>query len=255
MPDDKDLGLEQEQDAVTMMVVRPKGLELLSEEPVAPVPTPAPARAAASPDKAFRASLQRFEEEYEAKASLLEELIDMALPEAKQVARSIRSEAAESDPEQVKKLEALLGNLTEKARATEWLDTPALRLDGTLVPPEPQGVGAGDSGALVGHETWLLMDGRLVVVDMLCTWAMEGERLRESTTVIQAREVKRTDVVRDCNLVKVLTVLRKCLYLDQEAQAPELAERRERFDSLVRDLTRAMTKHNVQLRRVGDSPA
>jgi hypothetical protein len=254
MSDEKNLGSEQEQDAVTMMVVRPKGLELPSEEPVAPAP--APARKAVSPEKTFRASLSRFEEEYEAKASLLEELIDIALPEAKQVAHSIRSEAEGSDPEQLKKLEALLGSLSEKARATDWLDTPALHLDGTLVPPEPQGISAGDSGALVGHETWLLMDGRLVTVDVLCTWAMEDERLRESTTVVQAREVKRTDVVRDCNLVKVLTVLRKCLYLEQEGpQAPDLAERRERFDLLMRDLTRAMGKHNVQLRRVGDSPA
>jgi hypothetical protein len=254
MSDEKNLGVEQDSDAVTMMVARPKGLELLTEEPVAPAP--APARKAVPPEKTFRASLLRFEEEHEALASLLEELIDIALPEAKQVARSIRAEAAESDPEQVKKLEALLGSHSEKARATDWLDTPALRLDGTVVSPEAQGAAPGDSGALVGHETWVLMDGRLVTVDVVGTWAQEGECLRKSTTVVRAREVKRTDVVRDCNLVKVLTVLRKCLYPEQEGQpAPDLAERRERFELLVRDLTRALSKHNVQLRRVGDSPA
>jgi len=252
MSDEKNLGSEQDSDAATMVVKRPKGLELLTEETAAPAS--APARKPVSPEKAFRASLLRFDEEDEAKASLLEELIDIALPEAKQVARSIRAESAESDPEQVKKLEALLGSHAEKARATDWLDTPALRLDGTL--PEAQGASAGDSGALVGHETWLLMDGRLVTVDVVGTWAQEGERLRKSTTVVRAREVKRTDVVRDCNLVKVLTALRKCLYLEPQGQpAADLAERRERFDLLVRDLTRAMTKHNVQLRRVGDSPA
>jgi hypothetical protein len=112
---------------------------------------------------------------------------------------------------------------------------------------------------MLGRDLYLLMDGRLVTVDTLGTWSLTQEELRTNATIVHAREVGLADAVRAFNFMLILVAMRRCLYQElpaQQAEAiPDLAGRRERFDALVADLTSAMSKHNLRLRRVGDSPA
>jgi hypothetical protein len=210
-------------------------------------------------ERAFLMALGPLEDEAAAKAALLEELIDLVLPEVKRVAKPLRAYDKVSKPERVQELEKLFGTLAAKARGTSWLDEPALPLCGGKVPTDAVGATPQDSGVILGHELFLLASGKLVIVDSVGTWSVQDKRLVADTTIVHARQVDLGEVVREFNLSLLLLTLRNLLHPRTASPAgepsPELTERQDRFDALVADLSKVVAAHVVRLRRVGDSPA
>jgi hypothetical protein len=210
-------------------------------------------------EDAFWGSLQRFEEEVEAKAGLLSELVELVLPEAKLSAKPIRASDKVSDPQRVQMLELLFGSIPKQARAAPWLDMPAVSLLGGKMPADAFGASPEDSGIILARELFLLVDGRLAFVESVGTWSVKDRALQADTTIVRAREVQPHEVIREFDLMFLLVSLRRVLHNNlptlEGLHVPDLTERRERFDALVADLSTAMGEHVVRLRRVGDSPA
>jgi hypothetical protein len=219
-----------------------------------------PARPSEDPrEDVFWSSLQRFEEEVEAKAALLSELVELVLPEAKLSAKPIRASDKVSDPQRVQMLELLFGTIPTRARAAPWLDMPAVALLGGKLPADAVGASAEDTGIILARELFLLVDGRLAAVESVGTWSVKDRGLLADTTIVRARELQPHEVIREFDLMFLLVALRRVLHDNlptlEGRHVPDLAERRERFDALVAELTTAMSEHVVRLRRVGDSPA
>jgi hypothetical protein len=204
----------------------------------------------------------RIEERAKAEAAVLEELIDIVLPELRLLAKPIREDAAlEGEARQQALLEELFGSLPARARQAEWLDVPGVHLGGSL---KMQGMfGAfqpDDRGAVTGSMLFLLVDGRLVEVHQAGIWSSQGKVINKSTSVIVAtRVVKAADIMREYELVDMIMALRNALHMDlqvlKDRHVPDIAERRVRFDAIVTEYTKLMSQHCEQLRRVGDSPA
>ncbi|HEX8822079.1 MAG TPA: hypothetical protein VF794_19285 [Archangium sp.] len=217
-----------------------------------------PARSGEDPrEEAFWSSLQRFEEELSAKAGLLSELIELVLPEVALTAKPIRSFDKVSSPERVRALETLFGTIPTRERTVAWLEVPAVVLLGGKTPADAFRGSPQDSGVILAHELYLLVDGRLASVESVGTWSVADERLVADTTIVRAREVRPDEVLREFDLMFLLVALRGLLHNKHPAlegrHVPDLAERQERFAALVTDLTEGMAEHLVRLRRVGDS--
>jgi hypothetical protein len=204
----------------------------------------------------------RIEERAKAEAAVVEELIDIVLPEVKLLAKPIRSACTlEGEKRQQALLEDLFGSLAARQRQSEWLDVPGMHLAGSI---ENHGMFHGfqpnDSGATTGSNLLLLVDGRLVEVHLAGTWKSQGNMINEVTTVIVAtRVVKAADVMRDYELVDIIMLLRNVLHDDlqvlKDRHVPDIAERQVRFDAIVTEYTKLVSQYSEQLRRVGDNPA
>ena len=217
-----------------------------------------PARPSEVPrEDVFWSSLERFAEENTAKAGLFSELIELVLPEVALSAKPIRSFDKVSTPERVRALEGLFGSIPARERASAWLDVPAVSLLGSKTPADAFGASPKDSGIILARELFLLVDGRLAVVESVGTWSVADERLVADTTIVRTRAVKPEEVIREFDFMFLLVSLRGVLHNTQPAlegrHVPDLAERQQRFAALVADLTQGMAEHIVRLRRVGDS--
>ena len=204
----------------------------------------------------------RVEERARAEAAILEELIDIVLPEVKLLAKPIRSHCAlEGGERQRAQLEDLFGSLPARQRQAEWLEVRGMCLAGGL---RNQALFGGfqpnDSGALTGSRLFLLVDGRLVEVFQAGTWSSEDKTINTSTAVIVGtRVVKAAQVMRDYELVDMVMALRNVLHVSLKVlegrHVPDLTERQARFDAIVSEYAKLVGQHSEQLRRVGDNPA
>jgi len=213
-------------------------------------------------EQAFWQALNQDDEATQAKAALLEELIEIVLPEAKLSAAPVRKmDGGAGSPERVAELERLFGNLAAKARTVAWLDEPSVILGGGYSAPFKQAEAAvnGDTGFLEGERLHLLMDGRLVVVRLAGVWFVENNVMDTAHVIVETREVTPAEAVEEFPFRFTLSALRMCLMQDysflKDKHVPDLAERTERFVHLVIEYGQAVTEHVARLRRVGDSPA
>ena len=203
------------------------------------------------------------EDRLRAEATLLEELFALALPECRLLARSIRAFYAPGRPEEDgARLEAFFGSLPARHRQSEWLDVPAVHLCGFSEHPGAfHDAREGDAGASLTHAYWLLMDGRVVELHLVGTWAVLQREVRSTgQTIVGTRVVETVDAVRAAGgLSDIVTNLRRGLHQDYKVlegkHVPDLAERRARFDAIVTDYAALVCDANEGLRRVGDRPA
>lgn len=204
--------------------------------------------------------LDKFESRLQAEAAILEEACDIVLPEIKLVAKPIRTAFSEPS-ENLEELEKLCGTLPARHRQADWLDVPAFHLDGAT-----NFLGAftdaqdGDTGIHMSKAYYLLVDGRLVEVHGVGSWAVVGTELRDvRRTIVSSREVTHKEVVNDANVADVFMKLRHSLHMSlhgiEGKHVPDLGERRARFDEIVMQYTSLVQRFAEGLRRVGDSPA
>jgi hypothetical protein len=204
----------------------------------------------------------RIEEQAKAEAAIIEELIDIALPEVKLMAKPIRTDSLLAGEERQRAvLEDVFGSLPARQRKAEWLDVPAISLAGRLENQALYGdFQPNDSGAFTGSRLYLLMDGRLVEVQLAGTWSSQDRTIDKTTLlIVGTRVVKAVDVMREYELVDMIMALRNALHVNLKVLAnrhvPDLAERQTRFDAIVNEYTKLVGQHCEQLRRVGDNPA
>lgn len=184
----------------------------------------------------------RIEEQSKAEAAIVEELIDIVLPELKLLAKPIRADwlfKEEGDERQRALLQELCGSLPARQSQAEWLDVAGISLAGSLGNPALYGdFQPHDTGALIGSRLYLLVDGRLVTVQLAGTWRSQDRTIGTSTLVmVGTRVVKAVEVMRDYALVDMSLALRNALHLDLKVLAgrhvPDLPERPARFDAIV----------------------
>jgi hypothetical protein len=204
----------------------------------------------------------RIEERARAEAAVVEELIDIVLPELNLLAKPIRADCSIAGEERQRAmLEDLFGSLPARQRQAEWLDVRGVHLAGGLKNHgRLEGFQPNDSGAFTGASLFLLVDGRLVEVHQAGVWSSRERTIDKSTTVVVAtRVVKAAEVMRDYELVDMIMALRNVLHVNLKVlegrHVADLSERQARFDAIVVEYTRQVGQHTEQLRRVGDSPA
>ncbi|MDY7230296.1 hypothetical protein [Hyalangium rubrum] len=238
-----------------------------ASQPSAPPPQAAPAQApseeeAITPEQAkefFLSVLDYGQEEADAKAGILEELMDLILPEASAIARPIRAPSPE-DAKAVEKLEKQFG-VAVREQAAAWLNEPAIRLAGASRMLEPRTGGATESGGVLRRELFMLGDGRLVTVETVNTWFMEGEKRVSGDTLVGAREVSAAEVLRLFDFVAVLKALLETLFdgasalKNRNEQALAIVERSGRFFTIIAQVAVGMKENADRLRRAGDTPA
>ncbi len=215
-----------------------------------------------SPEEAkefFLSVLDYGQEEHDAKAGILEELMDLVLPEARAIAQPIRPPTAE-DAKAVENLEKQFG-VAVREQAAAWLNEPAIRLAGASRMLEPRSGSRTESGGVLRRELFMLTDGRLVTVETVGTWHMEGSRRVSGDTLVGAREVTAAEVLRLFDFVVVLKALLETLFdgasfLKQKGeQALAIVERSGRFFTIIAQVAVGMKENADRLRRAGDTPA
>jgi hypothetical protein len=234
----------------------------VSLEPQAARPQAGTDEEAITPEQAkefFLSVLDYGQEEHDAKAGILEELMDLILPEARAIAQPIRAPSAE-DAQAVQKLEQQFG-VAVREQAAAWLHEPAIRLAGASRLLEPRTGTATESGGVLRRELFMLSEGRLVTVETVNTWFMEGTRRVTGDTLVGAREVSAAEVLRLFDFVSVLKALLESLFdgasaLKQKGeQAPGIVERSGRFFTIIAQVAVGMKENADRLRRAGDTPA
>jgi hypothetical protein len=248
----------------------PKPQEAAPPEQAAPPQPSSPAQPpksaaeeeAITPEQAkefFLTVLDYGQEEHDAKAGILEELMDLILPEARAIAQPIRAPSPE-DAKAVEKLEQQFG-VAVREQAAAWLNEPAIRLAGASRLLEPRKGTSIESGGVLRRELFMLGDGRLVTVETVNTWYMEGPRRVSGDTLVGAREVTAAEVLRLFDFVSVLKALLETLFdgagaLKQRGeQALAIVERSGRFFTIIAQVAVGMKENADRLRRAGDTPA
>jgi hypothetical protein len=198
------------------------------------------------------------DERQRAEASVLEELIDIVLPELGLMATSIRAHYTSQD--EVGEVEALAGTQPARHRQAEWLDVPGHRLHGSRpLLGAAQDTQEGETGMLISHELWLLTDGRLVEICAVARTRFVSKRLLQQWTLLETQVVKVLEAVADFPFEGILLSLRSQLRLNQPAlkdkHVADLAERQVRFDAVVKTYSDLVWSFAEDLRRAGDSPA
>jgi hypothetical protein len=234
----------------------------------APQTQPAPPPQAGTDDEAispeqakefFLSVLDYGQEEHDAKAGILEELMDLILPEARAIAQPIRAPSPE-DAKAVEKLEQQFG-VAVREQAAAWLHEPAIRLAGASRLLEPRKSAPTESGGVLRRELFMLTDGRLVTVETVNTWYMEGARRFTGDTLVGAREVSAAEVLRLFDFVSVLKALLETLFdgagvlKRRGEQALAIVERSGRFFTIIAQVAVGMKENADRLRRAGDTPA
>jgi hypothetical protein len=198
-----------------------------------------------------------------AEAALFVELVELALPEIKLMARPVRGlyTCRDGDPHgDMAAVSAFLGSQPARHQQAEWLDVPGERLTGIgLNVGVPKDVKDGETGVLLGRDLWLLTDGRLVEVCCVGRWRIISKRLHLQRSIITTRPIDAHEAVHEFPLDGVLINLRGYLHRDYALMrmepGPGLAERQARFDVLLKESARLMTARTEGLRHAGDSPA
>lgn len=249
-------------------------LPLMSEELKRP-DEPAPSQQPAAPVMSFGDEQEQFtpqmarefflsvldygQEEHAAKASILQELVDLLLPEAQAIAQPIRSQST-SDARSPEALEQQFG-VTVRERAASWLHEPAVRLAGSSRRLEPRTASPDESGGELRRELFLLTDGRLVTVETVGTWHTKDSLRVSGDTLVGAREVDPAEVLRSYDFVSILKVMLETLFegaqflKERNAQSGDIVERSGRFFTIIAQVAVSMKESADQLRRVGDTLA
>jgi hypothetical protein len=198
------------------------------------------------------------DERQRAEAAVLEELIDLVLPELPLMARPLRAHYTSQD--EVAEVEALAGTQPARHRQAEWLDVPGHRIAGSR-----PFLGAardsqeGETGMLISHGLWLLTDGRLVEVCAMARTRLAGKRLLQQWALLETRVVQPLEAVADFPFEAMLLNLRGQLRLNapelQDKHVADLSERQASFDAVVTAYTHLVSSFAEDLRRAGDSPA
>jgi hypothetical protein len=246
----------------------------MSEEPKPPEQTapsasqPAPATPTSeeieqfTPQQArdfFLSVLDYGQEEHEAKAGIIQELVDLLLPEARAIAQPIRPKSS-ADARSAEALEQQFG-VTVRERAASWLHEPAVRLASASRKLEPRQASPNESGGELRRELFLLSDGRLVTVESVGTWYMKESLRVSGDTLVGAREMDSSEVLRSYDFVTILKVMLETLFdgaaalKDRDQQTEDIVERSGRFFTIVAQVAVSMKENADQLRRVGDTLA
>ncbi|HEX8697425.1 MAG TPA: hypothetical protein VF815_01180 [Myxococcaceae bacterium] len=193
-----------------------------------------------------------------AEASLLEELIDIVLPELGLRARTIRAHYSSEDA--VGEVETLAGTQPARHRQAEWLDVPGHRIQGSRpFLGAAKDAQEGETGMLISHDLWLLTDGRLVEVCAVARTHLVNKRLLKQWAILQTQVLKPQEAVADFSFDGIVMSLRNQLHLQQpefaDKHAPDLPERQARFDAVATAYTDLVSTFAEDLRRAGDSPA
>ena len=242
--------------------------ELKHSEQPAPAPEAGPA--APPPEESeqltpqmardfFLSVLDYGQEEHEAKAGILQELVDLLIPEAKAVAQPIRPKSS-GDARSPEALEQQFG-VTVRERVATWLHEPAVRLAGMSRRLEPRGTSPIESGGELRRELFMLTDGKLVTVETVGTWHMKDMLRVSGDTLVGARQVDPAEVLRQFDFVSILKVMLETLFdgaatLKQQEQQPgDIVERSGRFFTIIAQVAVSMKENADNLRKVGDTLA
>jgi hypothetical protein len=207
----------------------------------------------------FMSVLDYGREEHEAKAGIIEELVDLILPEAKAIAQPIRPKTG-GDARAAEVLEQQF-DVTVRERAASWLHEPAVRLAGATRKLEPRSASPNESGGELRRELFMLNDGRLVTVETVGTWYLKDSLRVSGETLVGAREVTPAEVLRQFDFVSILKALLSTLFdgaavlKQQGQQSEEIVERSGRFFTILAQVAVSMKENADQLRRVGDTLA
>ncbi|HYH95419.1 hypothetical protein [Hyalangium sp.] len=207
----------------------------------------------------FLSVLDYGQEEHEAKAGILQELMDLLLPEAKAIAQPIRSKTA-SDARSPEALEQQFG-VTVREHAVDWLSEPAVRLAGLSRRLEPRTTSPSESGGELRRELFLLTDGRLVTVETVTTWFIKDAQRVGDDTLVGARAVDSAEALRSYDFVSILKVMLETLFdgaeflKERHQQSPDIVERSGRFFTIIAQVAVSMKENADQLRKVGDTLA
>lgn len=199
------------------------------------------------------------QEELEAKAGIIEELVDLVLPEARVVAEPIRPPV--EDLKEAEALEQRFNGVAVRERDAVWLKQPGLRLDSTSRPLVSRWSSPDKLGGVLKRELFLLMDGRLVTVETVTPWETQGGKAAERDILVGAREVTPAEVLRTFDFVATLKSLLRGLFegaailRDRNERNPEIVERSGRFFTIIAQVAVGMKESADRLRRAGDSPA
>lgn len=232
-----------------------------SQQPVASLPGPGE-QDQFTPQLArefFLSVLDYGQEEHEAKAGIIEELVDLLLPEARAIAQPIRAKSS-GDARTPEALEQQFG-VTVRERAATWLHEPAVRLASTSRKLEARQASANESGGELRRELFLLTDGRLVTVETVATWFMKDSLRVSGDTLVGAREMDPSEVLRSYDFVSILKVMLETLFdgaaalKERNEQSADIVERSGRFFTIVAQVAVSMKENADQLRRVGDTLA
>jgi hypothetical protein len=242
--------------------------ELKRPEETAPTQATAPATLPPEESEQFTPQMARDfflsvldygQEEHEAKAGIIEELVDLLLPEAAAIAQPIRTKNA-GDARSPEALEQQFG-VTVRERAADWLHEPAVRLATTSRKLEPRTSSPTESGGELRRELFMLTDGRLVTVETVGTWFLKDSLRVSGDTLVGAREVNPSEVLRNYDFVTILKVMLETLFdgasalKEQDKQTPDIVERSGRFFTIIAQVAVSMKENADQLRRVGDTLA
>lgn len=207
----------------------------------------------------FLSVLDYGQEEHEAKAGIIEELVDLLLPEAAAIAQPIRAKNA-GDARPPEALEQQFG-VTVRERAADWLHEPAVRLATMTRKLEARTASPTESGGELRRELFMLTDGRLVTVETVGTWVLKDSLRVSGDTLVGAREVNPAEVLRNYDFVTILKVMLDTLFdgaaalKQQDKQSPDIVERSGRFFTIIAQVAVSMKENADQLRRVGDTLA
>ncbi|MFL5345137.1 MAG: hypothetical protein ACJ8AT_10095 [Hyalangium sp.] len=207
----------------------------------------------------FLSVLDYGREEHEAKAGIIEELVDLLLPEAAAIAQPIRPKNTE-DARAPEALEQQFG-VTVRERAATWLQEPAVRLAWMTRKLEPRQSSPDQSGGELRRELFMLTDGRLVTVETVGTWYLKDSLRVSGDTLVGAREVDPEEVLRNYDFVSILKVMLETLFDGAAAlklrdkQSPDIVERSGRFFTIIAQVAVSMKENADQLRKVGDTLA
>jgi hypothetical protein len=199
------------------------------------------------------------QEEIDAKAGIIEELVDLLLPELKVVAQPIRP--PEEDLKEAEALEQRFNGVAVRERDAAWLKQAGLRLDSTTRPLVPRWSSPDKVGGVLKRELFLLTDGRLVTVEAVTPWETDGGRLATRDILVGARELTPAEVLRTFDFVTTLKSLLRGLFdgaailMERDERPTDLVERSGRFFTIIAQVAMGMKESADRLRRAGDSPA
>ncbi|WP_225414546.1 hypothetical protein [Stigmatella hybrida] len=238
----------------------PSGKSPVSEAVFPPLPDAGHEQLTADQARDYLMSVLDYgQEEIDAKAGIIEELVDLLLPELKVVAQPIRP--PDEDLKEAEALEQRFTGVAVRERDAAWLKQTGLRLDSTTRPLVPRWSAPDKVGGVLKRELFLLTDGRLVTVEAVTPWETDGGRLAARDILVGAREVTPAEVLRTFDFVATLKSLLRALFdgaailMERNERPEDLVERSGRFFTIIAQVAMGMKESADRLRRAGDSPA
>jgi hypothetical protein len=233
-----------------------------------PTPKELPAFAPPEPDpeqvrlkEEFWAAMEPFYEGLQVvQGELLTRLIRLVLPELKRTQllriREVVRRPGRLSEQQLQDWEARLGTVPARVREARWLDEPAYPLFREPAVRRVDEAQPGDSGVIIGRGLYLLVDGRLGLIDLIGKWKIKTDGTYDTfTTIADAQLIDSSQAVREFHLQDLVTTLRYILWNDRGTPLPaedaEAELRRTRFLATVKDLSKATAAYVDRIRRAG----